>query len=370
MVTNYKRTVRISLLLLSAAVLWSTVAAQSAQTSRSGSTITTRTKESLARSNKKAALQLLARLRAIRNCWVDPYAMLPSEYPNDNSEEAFYGCDGYALRLAEARAAVDNAVEINNPGIRREATAAIDVFNDLDVLRQFFNRNLLSSLTKNAWVSEIYPIVHKYNITYSQDKTTKAEIYRQMMPRRRVHVDRLASLISDAPADSNPTLTADQALAANDDLTWARATRDIAYEWYLRWYPQGRHAAEARDSIARKGEILKERSDQLERIREDLESTTRKVLEAYVRGDKATYGSFLSDRFPSRSLFIARLKPQPEVASFEITDFQVERYNTDVGLYRAKMGVHYKSIFNKERYYHNNILYLKTERGWEIVEWH
>lgn len=202
------------------------------------------------------ALGLLVRLRAIRDCWIDPYAMLPSEYPDDNSEIAFYGCGEYALRLAEARAAVDDAVEINNnPAIRREAIAAIDVFNDLDVLRRFFNRNLLSSLTKKARVSEIYPIVHKYKIIYSQDKTTKAEIFRQIMPRRRVHVDRLASLISGAPADSNPTLTADQALAANDDLTWDRATRDMAYEWYLRWYPQGRHSGEARDSIARKGEI-------------------------------------------------------------------------------------------------------------------
>ncbi len=310
-------------------------------------------------------------MRAIRDCWVDPYVMLPYDEPKQKSETDFYRCGSeYALRLAEAKAAVNDASDsTTSVAIVREATAAIDVFNDLDVLRQVFNRNLLSSLTKNAWVSEIYPIVHKYNLTYSQDKTTKAEIYRQMMPRRRVHVDRLASVIVDAPADSNPTLTADQALAANDDLTWARATRDIAYEWYLRCYPQGRHAAEARDSIARKGEILKERNDQLERIREDLERTTRKVLEAYVRGDKATYGSFLSDRFPSRSLFIARLKPQPEVTSFEITDFDVKPYESNQQLYRATMNVRYTSIFNKERHYHDNILYLKTDRRWEIVEW-
>jgi len=256
MVTNHKRIIRVSLFLFSAAVCSLTVAAQPAQNSRRGSTPATRTNKLLARSDKEAALQLLSRLRAIRDCWIDPYAMLPAEYPNDNSEIAFYGCGEYALRLAEARAAVDDAVEINNPAIRREATAAIGVFNDLDVLRQFFNRNLLSSLTKNTSVSEIYPIVHKYKINYSQDKTTKAEIFRQIMPRRRVHVDRLAGLISDAPADSNPTLTAEQALAANDDLTWTRATRDMAYEWYLRWYPRGRHAAEARQSIARTDTLI------------------------------------------------------------------------------------------------------------------
>lgn len=367
MFATCKHAVLISSLLLSAAVFSLTATAQPSQTFRRGST--TRTKESLARFDKEAALRLLARLRAIRDCWIDPYAMLPSEYPNDKSDMAFYGCAEYALRLAEARAAVDDAVEINNPAIRREATAAIDVFNDLEVLRQFFNRNLLSSLTKNASVSEIYPIVHKYKIAYSQDKTTKAEIFRQMMPRRRMHVDRLAGLISDAPADSNPTLTPDQALAANDDLTWSRASREMAYEWYLRWYPQGRHAGEARQSIARKSEIQKERNDRLEEVRAELESHTKKVFAAYVRGDKAAYGSFLSDRFPSRALYIARLKPQGEVASFEIKDFQVKRYKPDYDLYKATMTVHYVSIFNKTRDYHNSLLYLKSDRGWEIVEW-
>jgi hypothetical protein len=34
------------------------------------------------------------------------------------------------------------------------------------------------------------------------------------------------------------------------------------------------------------------------------------------------------------------------------------------------VDVRYTSIFNKERHYHDNILYLKTDRAWEIVEWH
>ncbi|HEV7747255.1 MAG TPA: hypothetical protein VGO56_19825 [Pyrinomonadaceae bacterium] len=144
----------------------------------------------------------------------------------------------------------------------------------------------------------------------------------------------------------------------------------MSYEWYLRWYPQGRHAQEARQSIARKSEIQQGRNDQLERIRKELESVTQKVFEAYVRGDKATYGSFLSGRFPSRAMFIERLKPQAEVASFEIRDFQVKRYDPDYEMYRATMNVHYVSIFNKERNYRNYILFLKTDRAWEIVEWH
>ena len=368
---NRKRSGLLSLLFLSVAVSNTlSLSAQSEQTRRRGST-TTKSVSSLTRPDNEVALQLLARLRAMRDCWVDPYRMLPSEYPSRISEMAFYRCGSdYALRLAEARAAVDDAAEtINNIAVRREATAAMGVFKDLDVLRQFFNRNLLSSLTENTSVSDIYPIVHKYNISYSQDKTSKAEIYRQMVPHRRVYIDRLAALVSNAPKDSNPTLTPEQQTAVTDDLTWTRAARDMSYEWYLRWYPQGRHAEEARQSIARKSEIQKERDDRLERIRKELELVRQKLFEAYVRGDKATYGSFLSGSFPSRAMFIADLKPQPEVASFEIRDFQVKRYDPDYEMYRATMNVHYVSIFNKERDYRNYILFLKTDRAWEIVEW-
>lgn len=325
----------------------------------------------LKNSENEAALKLLERLRAIRDCWVDPYVMLPYDEPKEKSELAFYACGSeYALRLAEARASVSDALDaIDNAAVTREATAAIAVFNDLDILQRFFNRSALSSLIQKAPVSSVYPIIHRYKLSYKENWTPKAEIYRQMMPHRRVHVDRLAALIPSVPSDPNPTLTPAQAAAATDDLTWARAVRDISYEWYLRWFPHGRHAAEARDAIARKDEIRNERNEQLEKTRRELEGTTRKVLEAYVRGDKATYGSFLSERFPSRQLFIARLKPQAEVLSFEIIDFQIERLNNGFDLYRAKMKVQYKSMLNKERGYDNSILYLKTERGWEIVEW-
>lgn len=322
--------------------------------------------------NNQSALKALDRLRAIRDCWIDPYAMLPYDEPKQKTERDFYGCGAeYQLRLAEAQAVVRDALDsINNPAISREADAAIAVFIDLDTLRRVFNRNTLSSLLEVAYVSDVYPIIHTYNIKYTENSTPKGEIYRQMMPHRRVHIDRLAALIPNAPPDSNPTLTPAQATAANDDLTWTRAQRDMSYEWYLRAYPEGRHAVEARQSIARKSEIQKERNDQLERVRVELEAVTQKVLQAYVRGDKTTYASFLSDRFPSRNISIGRLKPQAEVAFFEIRDFQVKRYNPDYELYQATMNVHYVSIFNKERDYRNTLLYLKTERGWEITEWH
>jgi hypothetical protein len=322
-------------------------------------------------SKNESALKALDRLRAIRDCWVDTYAMLPYDLPKEKGEGDFYGCGSeYSLRLAEAQAAVDDLSNgVRNATIVREASAAIGVFNDLDALRKFFNRSGLSSLLESTRASDIYPIIHKYNLTYTQNATTKGEIYRQMMPQRRVHIDRFAALMPNAPADSNPTLTPEQEIAGNDDLTWNRAQRDMAYEWYLRAYPNGRHAAEARQSIARKGEIQNQRSLELQKITDDLERTTRKVLEAYIRGDKATYGNYLSSRFPAREIYIGKLKPQSDVASYEITQFEVRPYGSDQQLFRATMSVHYTSVFNKTRDYHNSILYAKRDRGWEIVEW-
>lgn len=218
-------------------------------------------------------------------------------------------------------------------------------------------------------MSDVYPIIHKYGISYKEDWTLKAPIYRQMIPHRRIHIDRFALLISNAPPDPNPTLTPPQAEAVTDDLTWTFAARDMLYDWYLGRYPNGRHATEARDSLARKNEIREERGQQLEMVRRDLHDTTHKVLEAYVRGDKVTCGKFLSDRFPSREIYIGKLKPQAEVASFEIKDFEIKPYDSDQQLYRVTMNVRYTSIFNKQRDYRNSILYLKGDRGWQIIEW-
>lgn len=357
---------------LTLAVLLVMVAVPSCLAQQTASRRASTASSTLSDAKNVLALKALDRLRAIRDCWIDPYAMLPYDEPKQKGEGDFYGCGSeYALRLAEAQAAVKDALDsVDNPAIIREADAAIAVFVDLDTLRHVFNRTVLSSLLETTSVSDVYPIIHTYNLKYAENTTAKGEIYRQMMPLRRVHIDRLAALIPNAPADSNPTLTPEQAIAGNDDLTWNRAKRDMAYEWYLRAYPNGRHATEARQSISRKDEIQKEREDQLEAVRRDLEQTTRNVLQAYVRGDKVTYGNFLSARFPAREIYIAKLKPQPDVASFDITQFEAKPYDPDQQSHATTMNLRYMSIFNKTRDYQNRILYQKTDHGWQIVEWH
>ena len=70
------------------------------------------------------------------------------------------------------------------------------------------------------------------------------------MPLRRIHIDELAKLVSNAPPDTNPTLTLAQAADAADDLDWSFVTRQgRGYDWYLRRHPQGRHAPQARHLV-------------------------------------------------------------------------------------------------------------------------
>ena len=101
-------------------------------------------------------------------------------------------------------------------------------------------------MTRDIRVSDIFPIIRKYNIRYKENRVSKVTIYQAMMPLRRNHIDELAKLVSSAPPDTNPTLTQSQAADAADELDWSFVTRQgRGYDWYLRRHPQGRHAPEA-----------------------------------------------------------------------------------------------------------------------------
>lgn len=195
-------------------------------------------------------------------------------------------------------------------------------------------------------------------------------MYESIIPSRRTHIDALATLIGNAPPDSNPTLTPTQAAAAVDDLTWTFANRQKdPYNWYLRRYPQGRHPAEARDLKARHDEIQLEQEAKLAKIRDELVAVSRQVLQAYIRGDKAAFERLLGTNFPSRAAYLARLRAQPNVLSFEIQNLEVQPSPYDPENYRAKMDVQYKGLLDQRRDYHNIITYRRNQGNWQIVEW-
>lgn len=95
------------------------------------------------------------------------------------------------------------------------------------------------------------------------------------------------------------------------------------------------------------------------------------ISRTYVRGDKAVSDRLLGVSFPSRVPYISRLRPQSEVASFEVKDLKIQIMDCYAELYRADGIVHYKSLINNMgRNYHNSILYKRTNGTWQIVEWH
>lgn len=364
----------ISLFSITAITAASFCSAQSA-TKSGHSTIPATKRPAVAnKSEVEVSFEVLARLRAMRDCWNDPYQVLVADDPKYENHSLFFRCDDeYPLRLAEAQTAVSEALTLlKDPVLIREITAAIAVFNDLETLHRVFESRTYFIL-RVVRVSDIYPIAHKYNIPYSGNEISKFTVYREMMSKRRVHIDRLASLLPGAPSDPNPTLTPAQAAMAVDDLDWYYATRQGSgklYNWYLGRHPQGRHAAEARKPIDQPEAYRKEQEVKTAKLHDELLSITRQIIEAYVRGDKAVFDRLLGPGFPSRALYISRLRPQPDVASFEVKDLKIQTMDYYAELYRADVLVHYKSLMNnKERDYHNSLLYKRTNGSWQIVEW-
>jgi len=348
--------------------------AQSASRSEHGTITANKPPSGGNKSEVEASLEVLARLRAMRDCWNDPYQVLVGDDPKYENHSLFFRCDEeYPLRLAEAQTAASEALTwLKDRILSREITAAIAVFNDLETLHRVFESRKYT-LFRVVPVSDIYPIAHKYNIPYRENEISKFTVYQEMMPKRRVHIDRLASLVPGAPPDPNPTLTPAQAAVVVDDLDWYYATRQgpgQGYNWYLGRHPQGRHAAEARKPIEQPDGYRKEQEARTAKLHDELLGITRQAIEAYVHGDKAVFDRLLGVGFPSRALYISRLRPQPDVASFEVEDLKIRIMDYYAELYRADVQVQYKSVMNKERDYHNSILYKRTNGRWQIVERH
>jgi hypothetical protein len=129
------------------------------------------------------------------------------------------------------------------------------VLNDLNSLHRLFNSRAYY-VQREAQTSDVTSILRKYNINVRKKTISKVTLYQEIIPHRRLHIDRLAALISNAPADNNPTLTAEEIAIRVDDMEWSFVTRQgRGYDWYLRRHPHGRHAEEARKLSSRQGTV-------------------------------------------------------------------------------------------------------------------
>src|SRR6266446_3608030 len=99
MLTNCYRLLLIVLCTISALTIASPLSSAQSKLSRQSTASKPRAVSKY--SKNEAAIELLTRLRAIRDCWVDPYVMLPYDQPKEKSEGDFYRCGAeYALRVA------------------------------------------------------------------------------------------------------------------------------------------------------------------------------------------------------------------------------------------------------------------------------
>ena len=346
--------------------------AQSSNGARAGSVSSPRQQRpALTRPDISAASEALARLRSLRDCWSDPYMVIAGDDPRVENDSLYLRCDrNYQLRLVETREAVGRTLTtISNPSLRSEVSASMEVFNDLDDLYRLFERRGLFFMSK-VRVSDIYPIVHKYNIPYQEDSISKAAVYRAVIPQRRTHIDRLAALIPGARRDDNPTLTPEQAVAANDDLAWSMVRRQgQAYDWYLRRYPQGRHVSEARIILNQLDTARAQQNAHLTAIRDELSVIVNDTIKAYISGDSAAFERLLAPEFPNRTDYLSRLRPQPEVISFEIRSLTIEALPQQPPHYLALFSALYYGTGGRQHVYDNRITYAKSDGHWRIIKW-
>jgi hypothetical protein len=212
--------------------------------------------DSTVNSDKGAAIKVLINLRTLRDCWNDPYVVITGDDPKLENDTLYLRCGSDYLSLFnELQEVGDGLRSISRADVQTEMVAANDVLKDLDSLHRLFNSRAYYVL-REIQASDVASILSKYGINVRTKTISKATLYRELIPRRRLHIDRLAALISNAPHDDNPTLTPEEIAIKVDDMEWSVVTRqDRGYDWYLRRHPNGRHVEEARKLSNRQGTI-------------------------------------------------------------------------------------------------------------------
>lgn len=208
-------------------------------------------------SDNEAATKVLIHLRTLRDCWSDPYMVIVGDDPKFENDTLYRRCGrDYFLHFNDLQESVSNGLlVITRAELRTEMVAANKVLNDLYSLHRLFDSRAYY-LSREIRTSDVASILRKYNINVRTKTISKVTLYREIIPHRRLHIDRFAALINNAPPDNNPTLTPEEITIKVDEMEWAVVTKHgRGYDWYLRRHPQGRHAEEARKLITRQGRV-------------------------------------------------------------------------------------------------------------------
>lgn len=208
-------------------------------------------------SDNEAAIRVLIQLRTLRDCWSDPYMVIIGDDPKFENDSLYRRCGtDYLLIFDDLQEAVSKAlVSINRAELRTEMVEANQVLTDLYYLHRLFNSRAYY-LRREIQTSDVALLLRKYNISVQKKTISKVTLYQEIIPHRRLHIDRFAALINNAPPDKNPTLTPEEIAIKVDELEWSLVTREgRGYDWYLRRHPNGRHAEEARKLSGQQGTV-------------------------------------------------------------------------------------------------------------------
>ena len=218
---------------------------------------TSLSQKSAVNSENEAALGVLIQLRTLRDCWSDPYLVIVGDDPRFENDSLYRRCGSdYLLIFDDLQESVSNGlVSINRAELRTEMVEANQVLTDLYYLHRLFNSRAYY-LRREIQTSDVALLLRKYNINVQKKTISKVTLYQEIIPHRRLHIDRFAALINNAPPDKNPTLTPEEIAIKVDELEWSVVTREgRGYDWYLRRHPNGRHAEEARKLTGQQGAV-------------------------------------------------------------------------------------------------------------------
>ena len=212
-------------------------------------------------SDNGAAIKVLIHLRTLRDCWNDPYMVIVGDDPKFENDTLYRRCGSdYLLLFDDLQESVSNSLSsITGAELRTEIVEANTVLNDLNSLHRLFNSRAYY-VQREVQTSDVASILRKYNINVRKKTISKVTLYQEIIPHRRLHIDRLAALIGNAPLDNNPTLSPEEIAIKIDEMEWSLVTRQgRGYDWYLRRHPYGRHAEEARKLNSRQGTVQRPR---------------------------------------------------------------------------------------------------------------
>lgn len=204
-------------------------------------------------SENAASIKVLIHLRTLRDCWSDPYMVIVGDDPRFENDTLYRRCGSdYLLLFDDLQESVSSGLlSITRAELRTEMVEANRILNDLDSLHRLFNSRAYY-LQREIQTSDVASILRKYNINVRKKTISKVTLYQEIIPHRRLHIDRFAALITNAPPDNNPTLTPEEIAVRIDEMEWSLVTtQGRGYDWYLRRHPRGRHAEEARKLSSR-----------------------------------------------------------------------------------------------------------------------